>query len=39
MTEQCLADGGLVGDNVTIGIAVPRAKDRVAFFVVRRVVT
>ena len=34
MTEQRLTDGGLVRDNVTIGIAVPRAEDRVSLFVV-----
>ena len=35
MPEQGLTDGGLVGDNVAIGIAVPRAKDgvRLSLFV------
>jgi hypothetical protein len=34
MPEQRLTDGGLVRDNVAIGIAVPRAKDGVSLFVV-----
>src|SRR5262249_37080119 len=32
VTKQCLADGGLVGDDVAIRIAVPRAEDRVSLF-------
>ena len=39
MSKDCLADGGLVGDNVTVRIAVPRAKDRIGFFFVGRLVT
>ncbi len=34
MPEQRLPDGGLIRDDVAIGIAVPRAENRVSLFVV-----